>query len=224
MRKFPGGPVVRTQLFHCQSPSLIPARGAKILQAAQCSQKRKKNKNKNRWIMNFMVYNENSKELFIYIFMLHIYIYTYTYIHVCVCCCEPIKVVIQPCQRNQRQRNNIVSFLHYYHLSQCWLTVFHKMSLEAFFLIHTSKIVWIWVKKFDLFLKLRKTPPVKPGSWGYKILPWGFSLGLEGNLIDNFLNFFHTNLSLLILYLFSKEFWFQITNFILLSNIFSEIW
>ena len=36
--KFPDGPVVRTQRFHCRGPSSIPGRGTKILQATQCSQ------------------------------------------------------------------------------------------------------------------------------------------------------------------------------------------
>ena len=39
--KFPDGPVVRTQRFHCRGPSSIPGRGTKILQATQCSQKNK---------------------------------------------------------------------------------------------------------------------------------------------------------------------------------------
>ena len=38
---FPGGPVVRTQHFHCWSLGSIPAQGTKILQAMWRSQKKK---------------------------------------------------------------------------------------------------------------------------------------------------------------------------------------
>ena len=37
-REFPGGPVVRTQCFHCQSPGSIPGRGLKTSQAMWHSQ------------------------------------------------------------------------------------------------------------------------------------------------------------------------------------------
>ena len=37
---FPGGPVVRTQHFHCQGPGSIPGWGTKIRQAMQCGQKK----------------------------------------------------------------------------------------------------------------------------------------------------------------------------------------
>ena len=40
--EFPGGPVVRTRLFHCRGPHLIPGPGSKIPQAAQRGQKKKK--------------------------------------------------------------------------------------------------------------------------------------------------------------------------------------
>ena len=39
--EFPGSPVVRTQGFHAGGPGSIPGRGAKILQAEWCSQKKK---------------------------------------------------------------------------------------------------------------------------------------------------------------------------------------
>ena len=39
--EFPGGPVVRTQCFHCCDPASIAGQGTKILQASQCSQKQK---------------------------------------------------------------------------------------------------------------------------------------------------------------------------------------
>ena len=39
--EFPGGPVVKTQRFHCHSPDSIPGRGTKIPQAVQCGQKKK---------------------------------------------------------------------------------------------------------------------------------------------------------------------------------------
>ena len=42
--KFPGGPVVRTQCFHCRGLSLIASRGTKILQAVQHVKKKKKKK------------------------------------------------------------------------------------------------------------------------------------------------------------------------------------
>ena len=42
--EFPGGPVVRTQHFHCQCPGLIPGRGTKTPEAARHSQKKKKKK------------------------------------------------------------------------------------------------------------------------------------------------------------------------------------
>ena len=38
-REFPGGPVVRTQFFHCQGPGSIPGQGTKISQATGHSQK-----------------------------------------------------------------------------------------------------------------------------------------------------------------------------------------
>ena len=37
--EFPGGPVVRTQRFHCRSPGSIPGQGTKTLQAVQRGQK-----------------------------------------------------------------------------------------------------------------------------------------------------------------------------------------
>ena len=40
-RKFFGGPVVRTQRFHCQGPGSITGWGTKIPQAAWCDQKKK---------------------------------------------------------------------------------------------------------------------------------------------------------------------------------------
>ena len=40
--EFPGGPVVKTWCFHCHGPGSIAGGGTKILQAAQCSQKKKK--------------------------------------------------------------------------------------------------------------------------------------------------------------------------------------
>ena len=40
--EFPGGPVVRTQHFHCRGPGSIPSRETKILQAAWRGQKKKK--------------------------------------------------------------------------------------------------------------------------------------------------------------------------------------
>ena len=43
-REFPGGPVVKTQRFHCQDPGSIPSRGTNIPQAMQCSQIKKKKK------------------------------------------------------------------------------------------------------------------------------------------------------------------------------------
>ena len=39
--KFPGGPVVRTQCFHCWGSDLIPGWGTKLLQATAHSQKKK---------------------------------------------------------------------------------------------------------------------------------------------------------------------------------------
>ena len=39
--EFPGGPVVRTWRFYCWGPGSIPGWGTKILQAMQCSQKKK---------------------------------------------------------------------------------------------------------------------------------------------------------------------------------------
>ena len=44
-REFPGGPVVRTQHFHCYGPGSIPGWETKILQAARHGQKNKKTKN-----------------------------------------------------------------------------------------------------------------------------------------------------------------------------------
>ena len=43
-RGFPGHPVVRTLVLHCQGLVLIPGQGTKILQAAQCSKKKKRHK------------------------------------------------------------------------------------------------------------------------------------------------------------------------------------
>ena len=41
--EFPGGPVVKIPVFHCQGgPGLIPGRGTKILQAVRRGQKKKK--------------------------------------------------------------------------------------------------------------------------------------------------------------------------------------
>ena len=40
--KFPGGPVLRTQHFHCRGPGSIPGRGTKILQAMLCRKKERK--------------------------------------------------------------------------------------------------------------------------------------------------------------------------------------
>ena len=37
--EFPGGPVVRTQHFHCRGLGSIPGRGTNIPQAVQCNQK-----------------------------------------------------------------------------------------------------------------------------------------------------------------------------------------
>ena len=34
--EFPGGPVVRTQSFHCHGLDLIPCWGTEILQATRC--------------------------------------------------------------------------------------------------------------------------------------------------------------------------------------------
>ena len=45
MWELPGGPVVRTQCFHCWGPGKIPGWGTKILQAMQHDQKKKKNVN-----------------------------------------------------------------------------------------------------------------------------------------------------------------------------------
>ena len=42
MREFPGGPVVRTQRFHCCGPGFNLWSGTKIPQDIQCSQKKKK--------------------------------------------------------------------------------------------------------------------------------------------------------------------------------------
>ena len=39
--EFPGGPVVRTQCFHCWDLGLIPGQGAKILQATWHSKQNK---------------------------------------------------------------------------------------------------------------------------------------------------------------------------------------
>ena len=44
MWEFPGGPVVRTQRFHCRGPGFNPCQGTKIPQAAQRRQKKKKSK------------------------------------------------------------------------------------------------------------------------------------------------------------------------------------
>ena len=41
-RELLGGPVVRTQHFHCQGLGSIPGQGTKIPQASQCGQKKKK--------------------------------------------------------------------------------------------------------------------------------------------------------------------------------------
>ena len=42
MAKFPGEPVVRTPPSHCPGPpGLMPGRGTKIPQAAECSQKKR---------------------------------------------------------------------------------------------------------------------------------------------------------------------------------------
>ena len=43
-REFPGGPVVRTQPFHCRDPGSIPGWGTKILQAT-CQRKKKRKEN-----------------------------------------------------------------------------------------------------------------------------------------------------------------------------------
>ena len=43
-RDFPGGPVVRTQRFHCHGRGTIPGWGTKIPQATLCGQKEKKRK------------------------------------------------------------------------------------------------------------------------------------------------------------------------------------
>ena len=40
---FPGGPVIRTQCFHCRVLGLILGRGIKILQAVRHSQRKRKN-------------------------------------------------------------------------------------------------------------------------------------------------------------------------------------
>ena len=40
--EFPGGPVVRTQCFHCMVPGFIPGQGTKSPQAAQHNLKKKK--------------------------------------------------------------------------------------------------------------------------------------------------------------------------------------
>ena len=50
--EFPGGPVIRTQHFHCQGPGLIPGQGNKIPQVMQCK-KRKRKKKKHIKSMNF---------------------------------------------------------------------------------------------------------------------------------------------------------------------------
>ena len=42
-REFPGGPMVRTQRFHCQGPGSIPGQRTKILQVAWRGRKKKKN-------------------------------------------------------------------------------------------------------------------------------------------------------------------------------------
>ena len=44
MGGIPGGPAVRTPCFHCWDPGSVPEQKAKILQAAQCSQKAPKQK------------------------------------------------------------------------------------------------------------------------------------------------------------------------------------
>ena len=41
-RESPGGPVVRTQRFHCCGPGSVPGRGTKILQALQRGRKRER--------------------------------------------------------------------------------------------------------------------------------------------------------------------------------------
>ena len=48
-REFPGGPVVRTQCFHCRGPGSIPGQGTKIPKAVLQGQK---NKNKNKTKQN----------------------------------------------------------------------------------------------------------------------------------------------------------------------------
>ena len=42
--EFPGGPVIRTQHFHCRGPGLIPGWGTKIPQAVRRGQIKKKKK------------------------------------------------------------------------------------------------------------------------------------------------------------------------------------
>ena len=44
-REFPGGPVVRTQCFHCWSQGSVPGPGTKIPQAVWHGQKKGKSKN-----------------------------------------------------------------------------------------------------------------------------------------------------------------------------------
>ena len=40
-QEFPGGPVVKTEHFHCHSLGSIPGRGTNVPKAVQCAQKRK---------------------------------------------------------------------------------------------------------------------------------------------------------------------------------------
>ena len=46
--EFPGGPVVRTQRFHCPGWGSIPDQGIKILKATWCSQKKERKKEKEK--------------------------------------------------------------------------------------------------------------------------------------------------------------------------------
>ena len=56
IREFPGGPVVRTQHFHCQGQGSIPGWGIKILQTMRHGQKNKKERKKGKRIITSTIY------------------------------------------------------------------------------------------------------------------------------------------------------------------------
>ena len=67
MRDLPGGPVARTQRFHCWGLGLIPGWGTKILEAVRPAKKKKHNE------MPFKPPLERLKHLYIHIYIYLIY-------------------------------------------------------------------------------------------------------------------------------------------------------